>query len=857
MTTPKKSMHDRNPIKVCLIEDDPEVIKLIRDILAVSKNKQFSLSTSGEPSICFEHIIKNGSDIILLDLNFFKNEGLKILQELQNKVHDIPIIIITDIEDEDIAVRAVKMGAQDYLIKGEINGTRLIRAILYAIERKNIQVKLERLNRELIVKERDMRGFIEKSLDGIIIADIEGKLIFINSIAEKIIGCKKSELNKDLFETFLKAKNKKRVDILKAGRKQSSVEYKVIDIQWQKNPAYMILIHDTVSKQGQTLNAFFEEQDGINRQGVIPKDLIDFAKRDPLTGLPNRIMFREELQKTMKRAIRNKHSMGILVIDLDNFKLVNDTLGHTVGDKVLEMVSERMLSSIREVDTLARIGGDEFLLMLENIEATIDTSMVADRIIEILSRPFDIDGQKVRIGSSIGISIFPDDASEPEALFRKADIAMYQAKADGKNRYCFFTKEMEKQLHEKATLSNQIHNALENNEFKLLYQPQVDIKSGKIIGVEALLRWYNPERGMVTPDVFIPLLEETGLIVPVGRWVIDEACRQSHIWCEKGLPEIIMSVNCSPMQFRDMGLIETIRDNLDKKVVRPDLFEIEITEGLFMEDKLQIYQALREIRSMGVSIVMDDFGTGYSSLSYLKRFPIDGLKIDRVFVDGILKDPGDMALVSAITGMAIGLNLNRIVAEGVEDEKQIPLLRQMGCDCYQGFFFSRPVPPDEIETLLLSNEKKLKSDINEDNSKPNEKHAMILIAEDNPVNQRLTSLQLKKEGHEVDIVSDGAKAVEAFRNYPFYDLILMDIQMPEMDGFTAAKYIRKLEQEKRENDAGKNKRKRIPIIALSAYSDDTDSEKKNNPEIDDFLMKPVKREELLALVQKWSDLIPV
>jgi len=431
------------------------------------------------------------------------------------------------------------------------------------------------------------------------------------------------------------------------------------------------------------------------------KKVTHLANHDMLTGLANRPMFDQWLRRAAQRSVRYGQPMALLIVDLDNFKQINETFGHSAGDRVLAETAKRMGLCIRDVDTLARVAGDEFYVLLENID-TEDTAVgVARRIIKELAKPFDLDGRVARIGSSIGISISLTDEVDTDQLIRDADIAMHEVKQHERNNFLLFTPDMKDRLHEDMELSRQIYNALERDEFEIYYQPQVEIKSGRIVGMEALLRWHHPERGVISPAVFIPMLENTKLINPVGEWVLKEACRQNLSWQQKGLPHIRMAVNISPIQFYDKNLAWNIERIIVETGIDPRYLGIEITEEVFIEDIPLVKETLKRLKVIGISAIsMDDFGTGYSSLSYLKRFPVDAVKIDRIFIRDCLNDYSDSILISAIIAMARGLNLKEIVAEGVEEEAQLKLLKEKGCDIYQGYLFSPPVPAREAEVLL-------------------------------------------------------------------------------------------------------------------------------------------------------------
>ncbi|MDO9049721.1 MAG: EAL domain-containing protein [Methylobacter sp.] len=430
------------------------------------------------------------------------------------------------------------------------------------------------------------------------------------------------------------------------------------------------------------------------------------AHFDALTDLPNRTLFKDRAQQAISHAQRNGGMVGILFLDLDNFKVVNDTIGHTLGDALLKRVADRISDCLRDGDTVARLGGDEFIVLLPDISDIQDAANVASKILESLTPPLNIDQHEVFVSISIGISIYPNNSKNMDGLLADADGAMYHAKKLGKNNYQFFTPEMNRSAQNYMKFEKHLRRALEQNELVLYYQPQVDIETGLIIGVEALIRWFSPELGMVGPEDFIPLAEETGLIVPIGAWVLKTACTQARFWQQNGLP-IRVAVNLSSRQFHQVQnqqqsrhlLLDAVLNALDETGLPPDLLELEITEGILMQHLETTMEILNTLKSIGVRLSVDDFGTGYSSLSYLKRFPIDGIKIDKSFVNDITTDPSDKAIVAAITVMAQQLKLE-VVAEGVETAEQLDFLRELRCQYVQGYYFSKPRPADEFLLLL-------------------------------------------------------------------------------------------------------------------------------------------------------------
>lgn len=422
------------------------------------------------------------------------------------------------------------------------------------------------------------------------------------------------------------------------------------------------------------------------------------AHHDFLTGLPNRFLFIDRLEHALsRRQIGGK--LALLFMDLDRFKVINDTLGHACGDKVLQMLGERVEGCLRKGDTLARISGDEFSVIVEDVESSEMVASIARHILDALVAPFVVDAHELFITASIGISMSPNDGEDIQTLLKHADIAMYRAKDLGRNTYQFYSPEMSSKAFERLSLETSLRYALERDQFKLFYQPQVDVVTGKVIGMEALLRWNHPDLGLVGPNDFIFILEETGLVVPIGEWVLNTACAQAKTWQEKYDSALRMSVNLSARQFNDKQLIVTVNDCLQRTGLPASTLELEITESIIMQDNKWIGKVFQKLDDLGVRFAIDDFGTGYSSLSYLKRFPIDTIKIDRSFVRDVTSDADDAAIVSAIIAMAKSLKLE-VVAEGVEDNGQLDFNKARDCSVMQGFLFSEPLVAEKMDVLL-------------------------------------------------------------------------------------------------------------------------------------------------------------
>jgi len=423
------------------------------------------------------------------------------------------------------------------------------------------------------------------------------------------------------------------------------------------------------------------------------------AYHDPLTGLPNRASFTEHLEEAMRRAKRAGWPLALLFLDLDLFKRVNDCLGHDAGDRLLRVAAERIRRAVREADMLFRMGGDEFTVLLEDVRGPEEAAMVATRVLETIAEPLQLQHHEIAVTSSVGIALYPRDDVVGERLVKAADTAMYRAKELGRNRYAFFAREMNERVETQMMVEAALRRALKNEEFVLYFQPRVSAATGRATGAEALLRWKHPEWGLVEPARFVPLLEETGLIVPVGAWVLAEACRAARAWQSAGLPPLRVSVNLSSRQFRSEALCDAVSEALRSSGLAPQLLELELTESLLIDNVEHAMGVMGQLKAIGTVISIDDFGTGYSSLGYLKRFPIDSLKIDRSFVRDIATSPKDAAIVKAISALARSLGIG-LIAEGVEEPWQVEFLRGRHCTELQGFFFSRPLPEEALVEAL-------------------------------------------------------------------------------------------------------------------------------------------------------------
>ncbi|UCB55174.1 MAG: EAL domain-containing protein [Thiotrichales bacterium] len=425
------------------------------------------------------------------------------------------------------------------------------------------------------------------------------------------------------------------------------------------------------------------------------------AYRDTLTNLPNRLLFADRLEHSIDRAARHRESLALLLVDMDDFKLVNDSFGHDAGDKLIKAVGDLLSRSLRRADTVARLGGDEFAIIVEGIDGTDDAISIADNLSTILEHNVRLDEQETFTGASIGIAIYPEDGNDARSLLKNADTALFRAKENGRHCFQFYKPEMSVTAMERLELENSMRKALDEDQFVVYYQPTIDIHKNEIVGVEALLRWEHPEKGIIKPVDFLPLAEDCGLIVPIGERLIRTVGSQLKIWKEEGIDNQNVSINIAPRQFRDMDVLALFKEIMHANELEASNFTIEVTEGALIENVGEVESVLNALSGMGMTIALDDFGTGFASLAYLKDFPVDIVKIDRVFVEGTPDNREDTAIVEAIAGLTRGLRL-RLLAEGIENERQLQMLKGLGCQLAQGFYWSKALPPDQYEQFYLN-----------------------------------------------------------------------------------------------------------------------------------------------------------
>jgi len=559
---------------------------------------------------------------------------------------------------------------------------------------------------ELLRQERDRlreseelySSMVELAAIGISHVDVDGRFIHVNRRLCDMLGYTREELLERSVVDISHPDDRSETDKGRLRLQAGEIDSFKVEKRYLRKDGSPIWVHLTIAAQrssdGRRLNDISIVEDITERREAQSR-VQYLATHDEMTGLANRTLFTELLTNTIASAKRYRRHFAVLFIDLDRFKIINDSLGHEGGDQLLKEMAVRFRGNVRESDVLARFGGDEFVLLVNEVPDRATAALIARNLLLLTLKPVRIAGQQCRVTASIGIAMYPEDAADTNALMKHADMAMYRAKEEGKNGFQFYTASLGALSEKRLQFEAGLRDAVARDEMSLHYQAKVDIGSGEIRGVEALLRWTSPEFGDVAPAQFIPIAEESGSIVPLGLWALRTACAQAVTWLQQGLPTLSMAVNLSPRQFLDPNLVDSIRRVLEETGLPPTMLELEITESVMLHDIETAVKKLTAIRALGVKLAVDDFGTGYSSLSQLKRFPIDSLKIDRSFIKGIPTDKDDMAITEAI--LALGRTLGvTIVAEGVETIEQQNFLRRHACHEMQGFYFSRPIPPDQF-----------------------------------------------------------------------------------------------------------------------------------------------------------------
>jgi diguanylate cyclase (GGDEF)-like protein/PAS domain S-box-containing protein len=691
---------NKKPIQtLLLVEDNPGDARLLLEMLNEAGPRTISLIMVGSMREAEQHLAEHTVDIFLLDLGLPDAQGLRAVQRAHTAAPRIPLIVLTGLDDESLAAQALQEGAQDYLIKGQIETRSLFRAMRYAIERKGME--------EALFAEKERAQVTLNCIgDAVICTDIAGNITFLNLVAENMIGWPRQEACgrplADVFRVQDASSHLTTPDPTEIAVEQNRTVHLPSNCILLRRDGFESPIEDSVSpihdRQGQVIGAVIVFRD-VSAARAMALQMAHSAQHDFLTGLPNRTLVNDRVSQAITFAHRREKKVAVLFLDLDGFKHINDSLGHAIGDKLLQSIAKRLVDCVRGSDTVSRQGGDEFVILLSEVEQAEDAAITARRMLQAVAEAHSVDLHDLHVTTSIGVSVFPDDGQDAETLIKNADTAMYQAKENGRQSYQFFKPAMNVRAVERQSIEESLRRALQRQEFAVHYQPKIDLKTGEITGAEALLRWTHPTRGSVPPSQFIPVAEDCGLIVPIGRWILREACAQACSWAREGLQLATMAVNISAMEFRNEEFLEDLFAILEETGLSPRSLELELTESVLMKRADSTETILRTLRSRGVQLAVDDFGTGYSSLSYLRKFPIDALKIDQSFIRQITTAPDDTAIVTAVISMGRSLNL-RVIAEGVETREELLFLQRHQCQEAQGYYFSRPVAATQFAALL-------------------------------------------------------------------------------------------------------------------------------------------------------------
>ena len=691
--------HNDACLTILLIQDNPAVAGQIGAALAAADAGSFEVEWVRQLSQGLERLSKKGIAAVLLDLSLPDSEGIATFDKLFAASPDVPILILAGDASETLAKEAVSRGAQDYLVAAHLDTYSLQRALRNAVERKGIEDAL------FVEKERAVVT-LNSIGDAVLCTDIFGNITYLNIVAEKMTGWLRAEATgKPLAEVFRIIDGGTRQtarDPMEMAVEQNATVGLTINCVLIRRDGYESAIEDSAApihdRSGRVTGAVIVFHD-VSAARAMAIQMTHTAHHDVVTSLPNRLLLNDRITQSISLALRQSRPFAVLFLDLDHFKTVNDSLGHAGGDELLRSVSKRLLSCVRGSDTVSRQGGDEFAILLPEITHAEDAATCAAKILIALNAPYIIGARTVHVGASIGISLYPRDGADSETLLKSADMAMYHAKERGRGNFQFFEAAMNLRAVQRQSVESELRRALKNHEFLLHYQPKVNLDTGDITGVEALIRWQQPDGTLVPPSEFVHIAEDCGLIVPIGRWVMREACKQARAWQDFGLRHLRMAVNVSAVEFRERGFVENVRQILSDTGLRAHYLVLELTERVLMENAASTALVLEELKTMGVQLAVDDFGTGYSSLSYLRQFPIDVLKIDQSFIQKISSNLDDSTIISAIIGM--GRNLHHIViAEGIETPEQIAYLQSQHCEEGQGYLLSPPIGAVQFGHLL-------------------------------------------------------------------------------------------------------------------------------------------------------------
>jgi diguanylate cyclase (GGDEF)-like protein/PAS domain S-box-containing protein len=684
---------------ILLIDDDPCHAKAFEEALIASGDTPSNFEWVRTLSSGMERLANKGVWAIFLNLYLPDSQGVETIDRLLAVSSTAPIVVLGGVGDEGICREAMLHGAQDFLLEGHIDSYLFERAIRNIIER-------EIARQELFIEKDRAQVTLNSIGDAVLSTDILGNVVYLNVVAEHMTGWTRKEAVghplSDVFQIIDGATHKPSPNPMEQAIQLDKAVGLAANCILVRRDGYESAIEDSAApihdRDGHVTGAVIVFHD-VSMARAVVLEMSHLAQHDALTDLPNRMMLNDRLTQAISLARRNHHLLAVLFLDLDGFKNINDSLGHSIGDKLLQSVSARLSACVRKSDTVSRQGGDEFVVLLPEVTHAADAAISAAKIITELKNAHIIGEHRLHVTVSVGISTYPDHGENGETLIKNADTAMYHAKQCGRDNYQFFKPDMSLRAVERQSLEGQLRYALERQELLLHYQPKVNLKTGAIVGVEALIRWQHPLRGLLLPGQFLTIAEDTGMIIAIGQWVLREACRQTREWLDAGIPAVPVSVNISSLEFRSGQFLDHVELALKETCLDPRYLELELTETVLMQHAESTTYMLGRLKAIGVRLTVDDFGTGYSSLSYLTRFPIDSLKLDQSFVHNIITGSNDAIVISSVISMAKSLKQS-VIAEGVETTEELAFLQAHGCDEGQGYYFSRPAAAQQFANLL-------------------------------------------------------------------------------------------------------------------------------------------------------------
>jgi diguanylate cyclase (GGDEF)-like protein/PAS domain S-box-containing protein len=684
---------DEKAVRVLLVDDDEDDYILTNEFIKEINGGLYRLDWVSDYDEAVRTAKQSTYDLFLIDyrLGGGGKNGLDLIRELHSENILTPTIILTGQDTKELDIEAMTVGVYDYLLKSEVNSATIERAMRYAIKRSLTEKALRE-------SESRFRSVVQNLSDVITILDAEYKITYTSPSAKCLFEYEKHNVYGNRLSSFCHPEDQNKLSkfLLEINDKQDlSVEWRIKRNETDWNYVESV---GTDLLDDENVNGIVITTRNINERKILESKLTHQAFHDSLTGLANRVLFRDRVEHGLLRAKRQKSQIAVLFLDLDNFKIINDTLGHAVGDELLSVIAQNLKNSVREIDTVARLGGDEFAILLEETIQPDDSILVAKRILDSVQRVFILEKKEVLVGISIGIAVSDDVTENADELLRNADVAMYIAKENGKSRYAMFETEVHNLLLSKIELEADLHKAVKNNEFLLLYQPILNLETKQIRGVEALIRWNHPTRGIISPMDFIPLAETTGLIIPIGHWVIEQACSQLSKLSVAD-KDFSVTINISGKQLQHPDFVSETIEVIKNSGVNPYHVILEITESQMIHNMNATHKRLCELKSFGIRLALDDFGTGYSSLNCLHQFPIDILKIDKSFVDGISDGTETAAVAKTIIALSEALKL-KTIAEGIETVDQVETLLRFGCKYGQGFYFDKPMSESDLEKAI-------------------------------------------------------------------------------------------------------------------------------------------------------------